>query len=108
MRVIEMPIYKSRRKMDKYSVHSDIRGDVAVITTSGRFDSETAPSLDAELSKIADEKNKIVPDLKGVDYLSSSGLRAIVKALPTVQNQAAESGWLAHLNQLKQFYALLA
>ncbi|MBI5964213.1 MAG: STAS domain-containing protein [Chloroflexi bacterium] len=71
--------------MDKYSVHSDMRGDVAVVTASGRFDSETAPSLDAELSKIAAEKNKIVLDLKGVNYLSSSGLRAIVKALQAVQ-----------------------
>lgn len=71
--------------MDKFSVHSEINGDVAVVTASGRFDSETAPSLDAELSKVSGEKNKIVLDLKGVDYLSSAGLRAIVKALQTVQ-----------------------
>ena len=71
--------------MDKFSVHSDMNGDVAVVTASGRFDSETAPSLDAELSKVAGEKNKIVLNLKGVDYLSSAGLRAIVKALQAVQ-----------------------
>ena len=71
--------------MDKFSIQSDTNGDVAVVTASGRFDSETAPSLDAELSKVAGEKNKIVLDLKGVDYLSSAGLRAIVKTLQTVQ-----------------------
>ena len=67
--------------MDKFSVHSDMNGDIAVVTASGRFDSDSAPSLDAELSKVVGEKNKIILDLKGVDYLSSAGLRAIVKAL---------------------------
>jgi len=67
--------------MDKCSVQSDTSGDVAVVTAGGTFDSETAPKLDAELSKVAGEKNKIVLDLKGVEYLSSAGLRAIVKAL---------------------------
>ena len=71
--------------MDKFSIQSDTNGDVAVVTASGRFDSETAPSLDAELSKVVGEKNKVVLDLKGVDYLSSAGLRAIVKALQAVR-----------------------
>ena len=71
--------------MDKFSIQSDTNRDVAVVTASGRFDSETAPSLDAELTKVLAEKNKIVLDLKGVDYLSSAGLRAIVKALQTAQ-----------------------
>jgi anti-sigma B factor antagonist len=72
--------------MDKFSVHSDMNGDVAVVTASGRVDSETAPNLDAELVKAVGKKNKIVLDLKGVVYLSSAGLRAIVKVL-----QAAEA-----------------
>jgi anti-sigma B factor antagonist len=71
--------------MDKFSIQSDMNGEVAVVTASGRFDSETSPSLDAELSKIAAEKSKIVLDLGGVEYLSSAGLRAIVKALQATQ-----------------------
>ena len=71
--------------MDKFSIQSDTNSDVAVVTASGRFDSETAPSLDAELTKVVNEKNKIVLDLKGVDYLSSAGLRAIVKVLQAAQ-----------------------
>ena len=71
--------------MDKFSVHSDTNGTVAIVTASGRFDSDTSPSLDAELLKVVGEKNQIVLDLKGVEYLSSAGLRAIVKALQTVR-----------------------
>jgi anti-sigma B factor antagonist len=71
--------------MDKFSVQSDVGSVVAVVTASGRVDSETAPNLDAELSKVVGEKNRIVLNLKGVEYLSSAGLRAIVKALQAAQ-----------------------
>jgi hypothetical protein len=38
--------------MDKFSVQSDVSSEVAVVTASGRIDSETAPNLDAELSRV--------------------------------------------------------
>lgn len=71
--------------MDKFSVQSDVGSEVAVVTASGRVDSETAPNLDAELSKVVGERSRVVLDLKGVEYLSSAGLRAIVKALQAAQ-----------------------
>lgn len=71
--------------MDKFSIQSDTSGDVAVVTAGGRFDSETSPNLDAELTKVLAEKSKLVLDLNGVEYLSSAGLRAIVKALQAAQ-----------------------
>lgn len=71
--------------MDSFSVHSDMNSDVAIVTASGRFDSETAPNLDTELTKVLGKKNKIVLDLKSVNYLSSAGLRSIVKASQTAR-----------------------
>ncbi len=71
--------------MDGFSVQSNTSGSVAVVTAAGRIDSETAPILDAELTKAGNETNKIVVDLKDVEYLSSAGLRAIVKALQAAQ-----------------------
>jgi anti-sigma B factor antagonist len=76
--------------MDKFSIQSDISGEIAVITASGRFDSETAPNLDAELSKVVGEKNKIVLNLQGVDYMSSAGLRAMVKAFQQAQKSGGD------------------
>jgi len=72
--------------MDKLTLQSNTSGDVAVVTASGQIDSETAPQLDTELTKVVGEKNKLVVDLKGVGYMSSAGIRAIVKA-----SQAAEA-----------------
>jgi len=54
---------------------------VSVMKVQGRVDSDSAPELDEALGKLLQEgRNRIVLDLKGVDYISSAGLRAIVKA----------------------------
>ena len=71
--------------MEKISIKSEMNGSVSVVTVSGRIDSDTSPTLDAELTKIVGGNAKIVIDLKGVDYMSSAGIRAVVKAV-----QAAE------------------
>ncbi|CAG0964227.1 Anti-sigma-B factor antagonist [Anaerolineae bacterium] len=71
--------------MEKPVINTEMKGSVAVITVNGRIDSETSPALDVELTKAASGNSKLVIDLKGVDYMSSAGLRAITKA-----SQAAE------------------
>lgn len=71
--------------MDELSVRNDLTGDVAVVTVSGRVDSVTASKLDAELAKIVHGNKKMVIELKDVVYLSSAGVRAIVRTLQTAQ-----------------------
>lgn len=70
--------------MDKLSIQTTTKGSVAVVTVSGRVDSETAPMLDTELTKVVGGNSKLVLDLKGVDYMSSAGIRALVKASQAV------------------------
>ena len=72
--------------MDKLLIQIETKGSVVVVTVSGRVDSETAPMLDTELTKAVGGSSKLVLDLKGVEYMSSAGIRAVVKA-----SQAAES-----------------
>jgi anti-sigma B factor antagonist len=58
---------------------------------SGRVDSATAPQLDDALAQLVTSgKNKIVLDLKGVDYMSSAGLRTIVKSAQAAQKTGGE------------------
>jgi len=71
--------------MDKLSIQSNTSGNVAVVTPSGSVDSETAPQFDAELTRVGAEKKMIVIDLKGISYMSSAGLRAVVKASQMVE-----------------------
>ena len=77
--------------MSTLSIETDNTQSVSVMKVKGRVDSDTAPELDAALTKLLnDKKNKIVLNLQGVDYLSSAGLRAMVKALKDAQNSGGD------------------
>lgn len=77
--------------MSNLSLETDITQDVSIMKAKGRIDSETAPELDKRLSKlITDGKNKIVLDLQNVEYMSSAGLRSMVKALKGAQGAGGD------------------
>lgn len=77
--------------MSTLSIITDNTQAVSVMAVKGRVDSETAPELDTALSKLlADGRNKIVLNLQGVEYLSSAGLRALVKALKGSQSSGGD------------------
>ena len=80
--------------MDNLLIVTDNTQSVSIMNVKGRVDSNTAPELDSALENLLkNEKNKIVLNLKAVDYLSSAGLRALVKAL----KEAQQSGGNLHL-----------
>jgi anti-sigma B factor antagonist len=57
----------------------------------GRVDSETAPELDDALTKLLqDNRNKIVLNLQDVNYMSSAGLRAMVKAYQSANKSGGD------------------
>jgi len=71
--------------MESFSVKSELNGDVTIVTVTGRVDSVTAATLDADLTKILHDNKKIVLDVKDVNYISSAGIRAIVKLLQSAK-----------------------
>jgi anti-sigma B factor antagonist len=67
--------------MSLLSLETDNTQEVSVMRVKGRVDSETSIELDDALSKLLQQnRNKIVLDLQGVEFIASAGLRAIVKA----------------------------
>jgi anti-sigma B factor antagonist len=77
--------------MSTLSIETDNAQNISVMKVTGRVDSETAPDLDAALSKLLNEnRNKIVLNLQDVDFLSSAGLRAMVKALKGAQKSGGD------------------
>ena len=67
--------------MSALSFETDNTRSVSVMKVRGRVDSDSAPELETALTKLLnDGRNKIVLNLQSVDFLSSAGLRAIVKA----------------------------
>jgi anti-sigma B factor antagonist len=77
--------------MSTLLIETDNTQNISVMKVTGRVDSETAPDLDTALSKLLnDNRNKIVLNLQGVDFLSSAGLRAMVKALKGAQKSGGD------------------
>jgi anti-sigma B factor antagonist len=65
---------------------TDSTQDVAIMNVKGRVDSNTAPELDSALANLLNsDRNKIILNLEAVEYLSSAGLRALVRALKDAQ-----------------------
>ena len=59
--------------------------ETAIIEIAGRLDTTSAPALEKSICEdIGDAKN-LVLDLKGVQYISSSGLRVLLGAQKKMQ-----------------------
>ena len=58
----------------------------------GRLDTETAPSLDAELARVlATQVKVIVFDLRDLHYISSAGLGALFRAQKAMKARSGEA-----------------
>lgn len=61
--------------------------DVDTLVLSGRLDTVTAPELEAELEKILPDSNALVIDMEKLEYISSAGLRIILKIQKALQSK---------------------
>ncbi|MEE1320101.1 MAG: STAS domain-containing protein [Acutalibacteraceae bacterium] len=52
----------------------------ALMKIEGRLDTTTAPELEKTINGEGDELKSLVLDFKGVDYISSAGLRVLLTA----------------------------
>ena len=76
--------------MTDLSIDTDRTNGVPVMNVGGRIDSDSAPHLDEALAKLLQEHNRIVINLQDVEYMSSAGLRAIVKAYQAAKKQGGD------------------
>ena len=51
-----------------------------IIEVAGRLDTITAPALDKTINEDIGETKNLVLDVKGVEYISSAGLRVLLSA----------------------------
>ena len=61
-------------------VQKTVENGTEVLTISGRLHTQTAPDLEQELDKIGEGSKTLILDLSGLEYISSAGLRVILKA----------------------------
>ena len=62
------------------TIEKVLNGESAKIVVVGRLDTQTAPDLEKEVDAITANLKELVFDMAGLEYVSSAGLRVILKA----------------------------
>ena len=79
------------------TIEKNITGAAAVLKIVGRLDTTTAPELEAAIDGCAAGINELVLDCSALEYVSSAGLRVILKAQKLMNAQGSMK--LTHVNE---------
>ena len=71
------------------TIEKKIIGDAATLIVSGRLDTQTAPELEAELDVTLSGLKELTFDMTNLEYVSSAGLRVILKAQKAMNVQGS-------------------
>jgi anti-sigma B factor antagonist len=71
------------------TINKTVEGGKLIIAPEGRLDTMTSPQLDAELDNSIKGVSELAFDFAGLDYISSSGLRVLLKAQKVMNRQGS-------------------
>ena len=71
------------------TIEKKINGESATLIVSGRLDTQTAPELEKELDSILSGLKELTFDMTNLEYVSSAGLRVILKAQKIMNAQGS-------------------
>ena len=71
------------------TIEKKINNDAATFIVSGRLDTQTAPELENELDSILSGLKELTFDMTNLEYVSSAGLRVILKAQKAMNAQGS-------------------
>ena len=71
------------------TIEKKINGDAVTLIVSGRLDTQTAPELENELDSVLSGIKELIFDMTNLEYVSSAGLRVILKAQKAMNQQGS-------------------
>ena len=71
------------------TIEKKIIGDALTLIVSGRLDTQTAPELEKELDSVLADIKELTFDFANLEYVSSAGLRVILKAQKAMNAQGS-------------------
>jgi anti-sigma B factor antagonist len=71
------------------TIEKKLNGENATLIVVGRLDTQTAPELEKEIDSIASQLKDLTFDMSGLEYVSSAGLRVILKAQKIMNTKGA-------------------
>ena len=71
------------------TIEKILNGNAATLVVAGRLDTQTAPELEREIDGAISGLKELTFDMKGLEYISSAGLRVILKAQKIMNTQGS-------------------
>ena len=71
------------------TIEKKINGEAVTLIVSGRLDTQTAPELEKELDNVLAGTKELTFDMTNLEYVSSAGLRVILKAQKAMNTQGS-------------------
>lgn len=71
------------------TIEKKINNEFATLIVSGRLDTQTAPELEKELDSVLTDIKELTFDFANLEYVSSAGLRVILKAQKAMNAQGS-------------------
>ena len=71
------------------TIEKKINAEAVTLTVSGRLDTQTAPELEKELDAVLTGIKDLTFDMTNLEYVSSAGLRVILKAQKIMNQQGS-------------------
>ncbi|MBR0146809.1 MAG: STAS domain-containing protein [Eubacterium sp.] len=71
------------------TINKEQNGSTLTVSIEGRLDTTTAPELEQELKAALNGVTELVIDLGKLDYISSAGLRVLLWAQKTMNQQGS-------------------
>jgi anti-sigma B factor antagonist len=71
------------------TIEKKANGTLVTLVVAGRLDTQTAPELEKELDAMASGVTELIFDMTGLEYVSSAGLRVILKAQKMMNKQGS-------------------
>ncbi|MCI6995425.1 MAG: STAS domain-containing protein [Eubacterium sp.] len=69
------------------TIEKTLTGETLTLKVIGRLDTSTAPQLEAEMNDSLDSAKDLILDFSELEYISSAGLRVILKAQKIMNKQ---------------------
>ena len=71
------------------TIEKKINGEAVTFIVSGRLDTQTAPEVESELDAVLPGIKELTFDMTNLEYVSSAGLRVILKAQKAMNAQGS-------------------
>ena len=71
------------------TIEKVLNGETQTLVVAGRLDTQTAPELEKEVDAITSGVKELIFDMAGLEYVSSAGLRVILKAQKIINAQGS-------------------